>query len=429
MLGACPAPNPDAPLVRSLLGTVDCNVQDLVQTGYATLFQPSGVFVAAITAALTVYVALFGYRLMLGRAQLNVGDLALTAVKLGAVLALATQWGAYQAIVYRTLFFAPQQLADIMMHGLRAQSSGLADNVFDGLQRAFIDLTSFSPAQPPGGPLPVLPPTGANGAPTSGGVLSTLLSKAGFDSLLMLISAVILLLSSLGVLLACKVVLGLLLAVGPIFIALLLFDSTRGLFEGWLRASLGFALAPLAVTLLLGLALNLLDPSLRQIEGMRQMNSYTPGVAFAVMVLVVVFAGVSLGLVAAGAVIAGGFKLPRLSRGAPGLAAPSALATIVSTDPALAPRAVRTAAAMAAQERRDAAQFARAAVTPAVSGGGDPRIPIGVGPAARDTQAPEAETRLGQSRRNASPRGPRRETRQDSGATLQTRHPEGASPR
>jgi type IV secretion system protein VirB6 len=419
MAGACPAPSPDDPLVRSLLGTVDCNVQDLVQTGYATLFQPSGVFVTTVTALLTIYVALFGYRLMLGRAQLNVGDLALTAVKLGVVLALATQWGAYQALVYRTLFFAPEQLADIMLHGLRAHGSALDGNVFDGLQRAFTDLTSFSPAQPPGAPT----------TPTSGGVLSTLLSKAGFDSMLMLISAVILLLSSLGVLLACKVVLGLLLAVGPIFIALLLFDSTRGLFEGWLRAALGFALAPLAVTLLLGLVLNLLEPSLQQIEVMRQVNSYTPGVAFGVMVLVVVFAGVSVGLVAAGAVIAGGFRLPQTGRSVPGAFASAAAPTILAADQTVQPRATRTAAAMAAQERRDAAIFARAAISPMVASAADQRTPFALGPAVRDVQGPTTEPRLGQSRRNASPRAARSGTRQDVVVAAPPRFQEGATPR
>ena len=39
-----------------------------------------------------------------------------------------------------------------------------------------------------------------------------------------------------------------LLAIGPIFIGMLLFDQTRGLFEGWVRATFSFAMAPLAVT-------------------------------------------------------------------------------------------------------------------------------------------------------------------------------------
>src|SRR5260370_1139266 len=69
-------------------------------------------------------------------------------------------------------------------------------------------------------------------------------------------------LASLVILVDSKIVLGLLLAVGPAFLLLLLFDATRGLFEGWTRAALAFALAPLAVTLLLGLALAMIDPAL-----------------------------------------------------------------------------------------------------------------------------------------------------------------------
>ena len=68
MAGACPVPGPDDPLVRGLLGVVDCNVQTVVQTGYASLFQPGGAFVSVLSVLMTIYVALIGYRLLLGRA-------------------------------------------------------------------------------------------------------------------------------------------------------------------------------------------------------------------------------------------------------------------------------------------------------------------------------------------------------------------------
>ena len=102
MAGACPTPQIGDPLVASLLGSTDCHVQSLVRSGYDALFAPSGAFSAVMTILLTVYVALIGYRLLLGRSQLNVSDLALSAVKIGVVVALATQWGNYQTVVYRT---------------------------------------------------------------------------------------------------------------------------------------------------------------------------------------------------------------------------------------------------------------------------------------------------------------------------------------
>jgi type IV secretion system protein VirB6 len=402
MVGVCPAPGPDDPLVRSLLGVVDCNVQTLVQTGYGAIFAASGVFAGVLTVLLTLYVALIGYQLLLGRSQLNITDYALTAVKLGAVAALATQWGTYQTVVYQALFFGPQQVATVILHAFRANGGGFTGDLFDGLQRAFTDLTAFSPATPPGAPAT---PGAAGPVAAGAGQLSTLLNKGGFDSLLLLASAVILLLSSLGVLLASKIVLGILLALGPIFIAMLLFDSTRGLFEGWLRASVAFALAPVIVTLMLGVALTLLEPWLAQVETMRDSNTYIPGVAFGVLILVMVFAGVALALVGAAAAIAGGFRLPGArARTAPGTGA-GAVTTAAMREAATQPRAERVAASIAAQSQRDAALFAR---DPAAAAGaaGDRRTTVS--PLMTETRASRetaVQSRLGQGpRRNANPR-------------------------
>ncbi|WP_174241438.1 type IV secretion system protein, partial [Caulobacter sp. S45] len=228
MAGLCPTPAPDDPLVQGLMSATDCHVQALVRTGYSALFAPEGVYAGVLTALMIAYVALIGYRLLLGRGQLAIGEMAMTAVKLGAVLALATQWGTYQTVVYRAAFEGPQQIGALILHDLTAHGVLEGGDVFDGLQRAYDDLTAFSPAAPPGAT-----PTSATAAPTplaapvagappvgtqnGGGFLG----KAGFDSILLLVSAIALLLSTLGVLLAAKLVLGLLLALGPVFIAML----------------------------------------------------------------------------------------------------------------------------------------------------------------------------------------------------------------
>ena len=415
MSDACPVPGPDDPLVRGLLGVVDCNVQSVVQTGYASLFQPGGAFVGVLTVLMTIYVALIGYRLLLGRATLDVGELALTTVKLAAVLALATQWGTYQALVYRLLFYGPEQIATVILHGLRANGSVVGGNVYDGLQRAFTDMTAFSPATPPGAPAaaaPVAPVIGGAvaGGPVAAGAgqLSTLLSQAGFDSLLLLGSAVVLLLSSLGVLLASKIVLAILLAVGPLFIAMLLFETTQGLFVGWLRAILGFAFVPLAVTLTLGLALTLLDPSLQQLETMRSDSLYLPGVAFAVAVLVAVFSAVSFGLIAAGGMIAAGLKPPQ-RRSAIAATGRSLARPAAPAEAAAQPRAARIAAAAVAQARRDTAAFTPAAARLALAGPGgggvDRRTSMTTVTDRGGPGLPPVETRIGQTSRRAS--GPR----------------------
>jgi len=335
---ACPAPRPDDPLVRSLMGVVDCNVHGLVHAAYVGLLQPGGVVSGLLTAFLTIFVALIGYGLLLGRTQLRVSDFALNAVKVGAVLALATQWDTYQTLVYDFLFSAPQHLGRLIASAVHPTSPLLQGDVFDGLQTAFDLLSTF----------------GAGYAAHAQPAASPMLGGAGFSAVLVTAAGAILLLSTLGVLLTTKIVLGLLLAVGPLFIALFLFDSTRGIFEGWLRSSLAFAFAPLAVTIILAVALTMLEPSLQQMDELQKAHIYTPGPAFSVMILVLVTAGVSLGALIAGAVIALGFHLPRRSPGAAGaIASPAAADAPVIVDARLS-RAARVAAGVVALDRRDA---------------------------------------------------------------------------
>lgn len=374
-------------MVRGLLGVVDCNVQGLVHQGYSSLFVSGSPVESLLTLVLTIYVALVGYQLLLGRTQLRVTDFAITAVKLGAVLALATQWDTYQRSVYDILFQGPQAIARLMLKAIQPEQSQFRGDVFDGLQRAFDDLNGFANQY------------AAHSPPTA----SPLLGGAGTGALALTAAAAILLLSSLGVLLAAKIVLALLLAIGPIFIVLFLFDATRGLFQGWMRASLALAIAPLIVTVMLGLALVVLEPSLIQIEALRQRGIYSLDPTYSVMILVLVFAGVNLASLVAAAVIAGGFNLPRAGP-APAVAE-RAMAGIEGSRDRDSPapvRAARIAAAVSALERRDSATLS-AAETSTI----ERRIGVGAigGQDGGARGAAEAPVRLGQgTRRRAEPR-------------------------
>ncbi len=62
---------------------------------------------------------------------------------------------------------------------------------------------------------------------------------------MMWMGAMLLLLGTVGLLVTARIGLALLLAVGPIFVVLALFNGTRGLFVGWLKGMVMLALAPL----------------------------------------------------------------------------------------------------------------------------------------------------------------------------------------
>ena len=71
----------------------------------------------------------------------SVGEVMLNAVKLGVVLALATQWSIYSQLVYAFAFDGPREVAGALQRSLGAHGGAGGGGVFAGLQRAMDDLT------------------------------------------------------------------------------------------------------------------------------------------------------------------------------------------------------------------------------------------------------------------------------------------------
>src|SRR5262249_13339795 len=152
-----------------------------------------------------------------------VGELTLSMLKIGVVLALATNWPAYQQLVFDSLFDGPAQISTSIFQTI-IPGAGFS-GPFDGLQGAFDALQNAANFLVHSSPGLV--------SPWSGG---TAFAGASLN-----FAAYLMLFSSLGMVLIAKVVLALLLALAPVFTAFLLFEQTRGLFIGWLRAACAFA--------------------------------------------------------------------------------------------------------------------------------------------------------------------------------------------
>ena len=294
MAGFCPAQAPDVGLVQGLLGSVDCNVHFMVETGYGTLVQPNSPFAASLVLMLTLYIGFIGFRLLVGRAPLRVGELTMSALKIGAVLALATSWPTFQALVFDTLFRGPEQIAASMLDAVQPTGSSLRGNPFDGLQFAY-DTLQQSAAYYSQHSLSIASPLQGGPAGAAFGVNA---------------AALIMLMVSIGVVVAAKIVLGLLLALGPVFVVLLLFDATRGIFEGWLRATIALAIMPLLSMLSLIVQLILIEPHLQRLVEMRSQGVVDLAPANAILLLTLVYTAVALALVAATAIISTGLRLP-----------------------------------------------------------------------------------------------------------------------
>jgi len=177
----------------------------------------------------------------------------------------------------------------------------------------------------------------------------------------------LMLITTLGTVLASKIVLALILGLAPLFAVFLMFEPTRGIFEGWLKVGIGFALAPLLAILSLAIELSMLEPSLIKLAEMRADSQFDLAPPSTVMMLAMVFAAVLIGVGVAVAVIAAGLRLPRLAAVTPtaGEGRISMLETNRTTAPATdAPaRAAAVAAAAAALDRRDARRLGAPALS------------------------------------------------------------------
>ena len=120
---------------------------------------------------------------------------------------------------------------------------------------------------------------------------------------LLWLCAISLLLVTLGLIVAAKIVLAFLLAIGPIFIGMLLFDATRGLFDGWVRATISFAMAPLAVNVFGAVMLMMLAPFLEILVGNAGEAKFDMGPVITIALIITVFAIVmAFGLAAVSAI-------------------------------------------------------------------------------------------------------------------------------
>ena len=269
-MAMCPQAE-SAGLVASVLDTVDCHIRIIVHDNYRELVGSNTWFAVALTAMVTIYVALVGYQLMTGRG-VRLLDLTLGALKIGLTFAFLTSWAAYQALVFDFLFDGPSEIV-AMLAGPQADS--LSDgNVLGGVQTAFVDMTAAAGVY------------GEMASPAANVLQDGPMLASGA----LWLAAMLMLLITLGLVIAAKIVLAFLLVIGPIFVGLLLFGATRGLFHGWLRATITFALAPLAANVLGAAMLLILAPFLGVLVKNVSQQAFDMGPVMTISLVVVVFA-------------------------------------------------------------------------------------------------------------------------------------------
>ena len=251
--------------VASALRAVDCVAAEVTGDAFARLFGSDGALITVLTILLTLYVAFFAINLLTGRSALGVRALTPRMITLGLVLTFATSWVAYQSVVWNLTIGAPDWRASVL-----TDDSGSATATFAG--KVDVVFAAVEQAQPEGTDASAFSPEG-----------------------MLWLGAMLFMLGTVGVLVTSRIALAVLVALGPIFVVMALFNGTRGLFTGWLKAAAMLALVPLFAVLTGTIMLELAVPVLGaltavpgQIEARAAMAFFMLGavhVALMIMVL------------------------------------------------------------------------------------------------------------------------------------------------
>lgn len=312
---ACEAVLTGQRFVAQMLGHIDCQAQTIGAYGYGALSDPNSVVAIAGTALLTVFVAVFGLRLLMGE-PMGGRDLIGDVLRLGIVLTLATSWPAWRTLGYDLVMRGPGEIASVLTTA--ADLPGGQDNLVARLQSAddgIVLLTVAGTGRNTGG---------TNRSDTIGDSFRgiALADQEGLAN-----GRIAFLAGVIGPLGIVRLGAGLLLALAPLMAGLLLFGGTRDLFFGWLRALAMLAVGALALAVILGVEVSILGPYLRDALAQRDGQVLTPSAPTELFVMTLAFALISYGMLAMLARIFffGGLGVPRLLASLrPALAAPGA---------------------------------------------------------------------------------------------------------
>lgn len=215
------------PIIDPFLAQVDTAV-----TGFY-LAAAGRVAAAAVTpfrTMVTIYIVLWGLAFWRGLINEPLSDGIGRVLRIVLIGTIALSAGVYGPRIASFLYNTPAELASVVAGGPTAPQTVMDSALSKGndIAGAFMSLVSL----------------GAIGASIAA-ILSAMIVWI-FTAIVVLYGAALIVLS--------KVILGMVIAVGPLFIALLLFDATKRFFESWMGQALNY----LFIFMLVATAVNIM---------------------------------------------------------------------------------------------------------------------------------------------------------------------------
>ena len=281
---ACPAILTGEQFLSRLLENIDCQSRLLGSYGYQALGEPGSTASLVVTGLLTLFVALFGLRLLFGPPP-GPRDVVFDVLKVGVVLTLAFSWPAFRTVVHDVVLDGPAEIAAELTSTTGSPAGAGMVARLQGVDSAMVRLTEFGTGRNTGQFVDSDDP----GSRFAGVALQ---DGSGFAY-----GRVVWLAGLLGSMALLRIAAGFLLALAPLAAALLLFEATRGIFSGWLRGLILGLLGTMGVSVVVAIELAVLEPWLTDALRIRSLGYAAPSAPTELLAMTSAFALVQFGMI------------------------------------------------------------------------------------------------------------------------------------
>jgi len=226
-------------IFSGVMNTVDAVMFDYVRDVYINFIQANA---SLITLLFTLSVMLMGYQ-FISQHSCEIWEVLRRIILMMCVYGLVMNWQLYHIFIYNIFTNEPARIAKVLS-GANHHSGNLftaLDGLFESMLNAmagFFGQASFS----------------------ASGMMFVVYG------LIVLIISIPLIVYALLLFIYSKIMMAVGLALGPIFILCIMWDSVRGLFSAWLNMLITTALIPVITTAVLTLMLSVINVTLPQLN-------------------------------------------------------------------------------------------------------------------------------------------------------------------
>jgi type IV secretion system protein VirB6 len=249
----------DPNFIAGLSGMVDLLGRNFTAMTYGAF---SAYMAPILSSLLVLYFIFWGFRFWQGRGESSVTAVVFRLLRVVIIFSVATGWGPLQVAVYQTVTAAPIFVSNVMLNNIVDAGSGAMST--GTIERDLYDFYNFAliasvritaaaataPAPPPAGAAPALPSKSLAVA-VSNTPLDVVLTSP-IQAAIVWIGAALFVGFAVFLLLFAKMALWVMLALGPLFIILLLFQTSSRFFIGWVTATVQVMLTPIFLYTFLG---------------------------------------------------------------------------------------------------------------------------------------------------------------------------------